>query len=463
MTSEDARQETARFRFGIIAPLIVRPLEPGERAEILRDISSRLWQLGDGRTVRIHPRTVTRWVQRYKQRGYPGLLPEERIDTGKRRLLSEAVVQRAIELRREDPERSVRRIIKIMEYEGLVAEGEVKRTTLSRALCREGMSRAEVTRSTETFRPREAPYPNALWQMDTQHALYLPAGNRRRKVYLIACLDDYSRHVVARLYLQDNRPAMADLLRRAILARGLPVSLYTDNGASFRSHLLQDACGELGVDLRHSRPYRPQGRGKVERYFLTVDRQWNREAQHLIDVGKLTNLEELQRFFAAWLEGEYNSRVHSATKETPNARLQHVHPDHPRLFADPLKLERAFLVKEERIVSAAGTISVQGVDYEVDAALARRKITVRFDPYDLTRIHVEHEGKDFGIALPLDLTRGQEEKPAPATAQAEERTPFHELMQRHDEQQRNCAAGRLRFTEASQSGTPTAPPKEGAR
>ena len=86
----------------------------------------------------------------------------------------------------------------------------------------------------------------------------------------------------------------------------------------------------------------------------------------------------------------------------------------------------------------------------MDAALAKRRITIRFDPYDLTHIHVEHEGKDFGLALPLVLTHGQEQRTVPAAAQAEERTPFHELMQRHDEQQRNLAAGRMRFTQASQ-------------
>ena len=458
MTSEDARQETARFRFGIIAPLVVRPLEPGERAEILRDISSRLWPLGDGRTVRVHPRTVTRWVQRYKERGYPGLLPEERLDKGVRRQLSEAVVQRAIELRREDPERSVMRIIKLMEYEGITQEGEVKRTTLSRALCREGMSRAEVTRPKEIFRPRESPYPNALWQMDTQDALRLPGEGGRRRVYLVACIDDYSRHVVARLYLHDNRPAMADLLRRAILARGKPESLYVDNGSSFRSHLLEDACGELGIDLRHSRPYRPQGRGKVERLFATVDVQWNREAQHLIDAGRIATPEELQRFFAAWLESEYNSHVHSATKETPNARLQHMHPEHPRAFPDPLRLERAFLVKEERTVSAMGTISLQGEDFEVDSALARRRVTIRFDPYDLARIHVEHEGREFGLATPVDLTRGRSHMPsqpdgasAPAPLPL---TPFHELMQQHDEAVRQTAAGRMRFTRRGEPDEP---------
>ena len=128
-----------------------------------------------------------------------------------------------------------------------------------------------------------------------------------------------------------------------------------------------------------------------------------------------------------------------------------------------MKLDRAFLIKEERSVSTTGTISVQGEDYEVDAALARRKITIRFDPYDLTRIHVEHEGKDFGLALPLVLKRGQLVEPAAATPQAEERTPFHELMQQHDEQQRNLAAGRLRFTKGSHEGAPVAPREEEAR
>ncbi|MDA8344409.1 MAG: hypothetical protein M0Z66_02875 [Thermaerobacter sp.] len=121
-----------------------------------------------------------------------GLLPEERLDKGTRRLLSEEVLQRAI---------------KLLEYERIAQAGEVKRTTLSRAFCRQGMSRAEVTRSKETFRPREAPYPNALWQMDTQHVLVLPTGRGLRRINLVGCIDDYSRHVVARLYLQDNRPS----------------------------------------------------------------------------------------------------------------------------------------------------------------------------------------------------------------------------------------------------------------
>jgi putative transposase len=446
---EDARQRTATFRFEVIAPLVVRTLQPKERAHLLRDLAGRLWKLPDGRVIRIHARTIARWVARYRALGYAGLLPEVRSDRGRSRVLSEHLVARAVALRQEDPERSVLQIIRLLELEGLAEPGRLKRTTVGDALCRAGVSRAEVTRRKETFRLRESPYPNALWQIDTCQILHLPdAHGRRRTVHLVACLDDYSRHVVARLYLADDRPALADLLKRAIVARGKPEILYSDNGSAYRSNLLARACAELAIAPKHTRPYRPQGRGKVERFFRTAERQWGREAQALIDAGRLTALEDCQKFFAAWLHSEYNTRVHSATGETPAARLAHAHPDHPTVWVDPQALARAFRWTETRTVGPAGTISLEGNDYQVDPALARRKVTVRFDPYDLSHIEVEYEGQSYGLAEPVDLHRThstQVQAPTPDPPAPAERTPLHQLLQRHDEAERFRQAGRTRF------------------
>lgn len=454
MNHEESRQTAATFRFGVIAPLVVRPLGPRERAHILRDLSTRLWKTPDGRVIRVHGRTIARWVARYRAQGFAGLLPEARVDRGAHRRLPEQVLARAIALRQEDPERSVRTLIRILELEGAAPPGQVKRTTLSHALCRAGISRAEVTRSKETFRLREAPYPNALWQADTQQALHLPDGaGRRRTLHLVACLDDYSRHVVARLYPADDRPALADLLKRAILARGKPEILYCDNGASYRSHMLAGACAQLGVELRHARPYRPQGKGKLERWFRTADLHFNREAQALIDQGRITTLDQLQQFLAAWLESEYNTRVHSSTHETPSARLGHVHPDHPLVWVDPETLHRAFLWVQTRTVTAVGTISVEGNDYQVDPALARRKVTVRFDPYDLRRIHVEWEGRSYGEATPLELAREYSRGVRPpardeaATPDQPERTSLLDMVRDQDERERFARAGRTRFAD----------------
>ena len=229
LLSDAARQAVATFRFEVIAPLAVRKMRPGERAHIVRDLSGRLWNMPDGRTIRIHARTITRWLARYKAQGYAGLMPEERADRGTGRVLGEQIVTRAIALRQEDPERSVLQIIRIMELEGLAEPGTIKRTTLGEALCRAGVSRAEVTRNKQTFRLRESPYPNAMWQIDTCQIVKLPdAQGRRHTLHLVACLDDYSRHVVAHIYPADDRPALADLLKRAIIARGKPAQLYSD-------------------------------------------------------------------------------------------------------------------------------------------------------------------------------------------------------------------------------------------
>jgi len=456
LSTEESRQAIAVFRFEVIAPLVVRPLQPGERSHLLLELSNRLWKTPDGRVIRIHQRTIARWVARYRERGFAGLLPEVRLDHGHHRLLSDEVLAKAILLRQEDPERSIQAIIRILELEGVVEVGQVKRTTLSHALCRAGASRAEVSRSKETFRLRESPYPNAMWQIDTQEALRIPdASGRRRTLYLVAAIDDYSRHVVARFYTADNRPSLADLLKRAIIQRGRPEILYADNGANYRSRLLALACAQLGIELRHAQPYRPQGKGKIERWFKTADIRHNREAQALIDSGRIKTLEEVQEFFSAWLQNEYNSRIHSATKEAPNDRIRRVDPAHPLLWVSPDELAKAFLAVETRVVTSVGTISLEGNEYQVDPRLSRQKVTVRFDPYDLTHVFVERDGTSYGEASPVNLlSEERRELPRKESEERPERTSFLALVRAEDELRRFKEAGRMSFAQKDPGDRP---------
>jgi len=456
LNPEDARTVVARFRFSVIAPLVVRALDKGEQAHLLADLSSRLWQTPDGSTVHIHRRTITRWLARYRRQGFVGLMPEPRTDRGARIRLADDIVTRAAELRREDPQRSVRTLIRIMELEGLALPGAIKRSTLAHALCRMGVSRAELARPTETFQRRQSDYPGAMWQIDTQLALNMPDGTgRRRPVYLVATIDDYSRHVVARYYWRDNRPSLEDLLKRAIVLRGKPEILYCDNGANYRSKMLETACAFLAIDLRHAKPYRPQGKGKIERWFKTAD-AFNREAQALIDHGSLKTIDQLHEFFSAWLEGEYNNRIHSATRDTPNARLRRVDPGHPVVHVDPDALATAFLWTEQRKVTAVATISVQGNEYQTDPALARRTITVRYDPYDLSRIHVEFQGQAFADALPLSLRRDTSPELPPKddgqVPAATPPTPFLALVKDQDAAARRERLGQTRFAAVTGDG-----------
>lgn len=192
-------------------------------------------------------------------------------------------------------------------------------------------------------------------------------------------------------------------------------------------------------------------KGKIERWFKTAD-TFNREAQALIDHGSLATIDQLQEFFSAWLESEYNSRVHSSTHEAPNARFGRVDPRHPVVRVDPDLLNKAFLWTESRKVTAVATISVQGNDYQVDPGLSRRTITVRYDPYDLARIHVEFSGQTFADATPLVLRRdtspelppktdGQAPPPAQATA-------FLALVKESEQTARRERLGQTRFANA---------------
>ena len=211
--------------------------------------------------------------------------------------------------------------------------------------------------------------------------------------------------------------------------------------------MLATACAKLGIEPRHTRPYKPQGRGKVERLFLTIERQWGREAQALMDAGRITTLDEVQRFFAAWLN-EYNARVHSSTKDTPNTRLGLVHPDHPIAWVAPDVLADAFLWSQTRTVTAVGTISLEGHDFEVAPELAHRKITLWFDPYDLSRILVEHDGHSYGVATPLGKlpAHSRHVRPPQEPAKPEtDRTRFDQLLTSHDEAAAFEQAGYMHF------------------
>ena len=194
---------------------------------------------------------------------------------------------------------------------------------------------------------------------------------------------------------------MEDSLKKAILRYGVPEQFYFDNGAAFSSHHLARICGKLGIQLSHSRPYKPQGRGKIERLFRFVDTSFKPEAYQQIEQGKIQTLEELNQALTSWIDGYYHQRKHGSTK--PNERL-HSHPRQMKHI--PLtELQEIFLWEEERTVDLAGCISLDGNQYEVDSELCKQKVLLRYDPFDLSRIQVWYDGQQWDDAKVLDLTR----------------------------------------------------------
>ena len=236
------------------------------------------------------------------------------------------MLQEAVRLRKQRPERSVEQLIFLLEEGGVVPPGSLAASTLSRHLRKAGVSRKDLltAETTKGFRRFEAADAHLSWQFDFQHTLYLPDPKdtkKRKKAILFAMIDDYSRYIVhAEFYWDEKLPRMEDSLKKAILKHGIPKQFYLDNGSAFSSHHLVRICGKLGIRLSHSRVRRPQGRGKIERWFRFVDTSFKPEAYAEIEQGRLTTLAQLNAGLAAWLDGYYHLREHGSTKQTPRAR-----------------------------------------------------------------------------------------------------------------------------------------------
>jgi hypothetical protein len=269
-----------------------------------------------------------------------------------------------------------------------------------------------------------------------------------RRAHLFAFLDDHSRLVpYAEWFWEEALPRMERVLKLAILRRGLPQALYVDNGLVYASTQFGAALATLGIRRLHSRPYSPQGRGKIERWFGEVRQEFLPEVQ----VCHIPTLEKLNASFWAWLEVIYHRRIHSETGQSPLERYQQGLAQVKS--ADPVILQKAFLWRERRKVSRSATISLQGNTYAVDPQLIGRTIELRFDPFQLDQLEVWLDGKSLGPARVLKLEHGQHLAvagltAAPATRTQQAKLDFLAALRAEYEQLLREELGHIPFSKA---------------
>lgn len=414
----------AQFRYTVIAPLVTRTLTYGEQRALLRDLVARPWTDPTGRARLLHVRTVERWVAAYRAGGWDALRPVPRRDHGSVRALTPAVLAQALQLRAEDPHRSVRQVVRLLEVAGVVAPGAVAYSTLTRHFRAQGWEPPAGPRPADTFRRRQAPYANAEWQADTQLTWKLPDPHhpdRQRQVYLVAVIDDATRYLVgAQFFFQENRPRLEEVLKGAVVRYGVPEIFPCDNGAIDASAYLSRVCAELRIDLRHSAVRRPEGKGKIERFFRRVDQPFTHEARALIAQGDCTTWADLNTLWRAWVaDGYHTVPHHGLAGQTPAAAWATSRTTHPPRTVDWARVHHAFLWTESRRVDKTGVIQLVGNRYEVASVLAGRTVVCRYDPFDLQAVHITYPGQDYPDAVPLVLRHHRHrEVPAPEPADA---------------------------------------------
>ena len=409
-------EQMAAFRYGLIAPIVSRqtPMIPGELKRQLEQIASLSYTIPGSHKNQVSVRTLERFMANYRKEGWDGLKPKKRPQKNAIALPA-FVLQKAIELRRERPERSVEQIIYLLEHCGMATEGTLAPSTLSRHLRKAGVSRQELLQAVESSRGHrrfEVEDVHLMWQADFQHTLYLPDPlnpKKRKKAMLFAIIDDFSRAIVhGEFYWDEKLPRLEDALKKAILRHGVPAQFYCDNGSAFSSHHLVRICAKLNIKLSHSRAYKPMGRGKIERFFRFIDTSFRPEAHVQIENGSLSTLKQLNEAFTSWLEGYYHLRIHGSTGQSPNDRVAGLKRTMRRVSM--VELTEIFLWEQSRKVDKTGCVSVFGNIFEVPAHLSSQTVTLRFDPYDLSLMQVWHEGNRLPDARLLDLNRSIHER-----------------------------------------------------
>jgi putative transposase len=395
------------FWCSLLSPLVLGEIPVANREAYFRTLAQEERLLPNGKRKRISVRTLRRWWHRLRSEGVQGTARRTRRDRGRPRAKLQPLLERAVQLKREQPRRSHVVINRILRREFGRA---VPRSTLYRHLRLQGATRRKLGASQEKIRCRwTRDQPDALWVGDFEDGPPVIHQGEAVQTYLSAWIDCHSRYVVeARYYLRENFDILIDSLLRAWSRHGTPRELYVDNAKIYHADALKLACTELHTKLLHRPPRDPPAGGLIERFIQTLQGQLEAE----IRAARPLSLGDINRVLQAWLTQEYHAAVNSETEQAPTARYDAT----PRL-ARPVRLESVvplFYARERRTVNEIHSdVTIDRQHFAVDPAWRGDRVEVRYDPFQTEAIL---DGAYLGVGRLYQREKGYHPQPAPPAA-----------------------------------------------
>ncbi|MCK5505890.1 MAG: transposase [Thermodesulfovibrionia bacterium] len=345
-------------------------------------------------------RTIQTWRSRYLKNGITSMGTAERSDKGKARKVSPEELMEAINSALPhfmEGNYNKSDIYRFCIEKGFLSKDRISATTFYRFIREYDLldSKQADDKKRLAFSMQ---YANELWQADTMYGPFVQDGSKgKRRTYLIAFIDDASRVLChGQFFFEENVDSMVKALRSAFYKRGIPQQLYVDNGAIYCSAEITLICARIGCVLRHAPVRDGAAKGKIEKFFRRVRQQF------LNRVLNLSTLEILNRQFTDYVEGQYNTTVHSAIGMKPIDRfgmdLKHVR------FLPPSEVnDELFFAEETRKVKKDNTFSFKNIRYETPVDLRDKIITVRYERSRRDRIIIYYKNQRMGQARKLDL------------------------------------------------------------
>jgi len=401
------QQAWARLRFLVVGPLLADPPEPGTVGTALGELASKTWKhpADPTREVKFGRSTIERWYYQAKAVEDPvaTLARRPRADCGKFKVVRPALVEELARQYGAHPGWSCQlhydNLVELVrgkeeKYGKMPSYNTIRRLMQSRAWFRRRLPKKATpgqVRALERLEQREvrlfeASAVHALWHFDFHH------GSRRvvdekglwHTPMCLCILDDRSRlccHI--QWFLAEDTRSLIHGLVQAFCKRGLPRSLLHDNGSAMIAAETTEGLVRLGIVSHPTLPYSPDQNGKQERFWATLE---GRLVAMLDRVDRLT-LDLLNRSTQAWIEGEYNQRVHEEIGKTPVARMLEG-PDVSRTAPDLETMRRYFTRSETRTQRRSdGTIRVGGLRFEIPSRFRTlTTVRVRWRQWDLAEI-----------------------------------------------------------------------------
>lgn len=403
MQLDDKMRETiALKKFSIVAPVLNGQI-PNQKSYFTK-ICEKPIELPYYGSKSYTPKTLQYWASSYLKDGIDALKPGYRSDKGKHRKIGNEILQRVKEIKSEFPKMQIKLI-----YETLVAEGTIASRMVSLSTFYRFMEDIHINK--ELLKDNEEKdlkrfsheFINELWQTDTMYGPYIRMGKSKKQTYLLAYIDDASRLIThGEFYFSQSFNVLRSSFKDAIMKRGVPKMLYTDNGKIYRSQQLEYICASIGCSLIHTKFFSPYQKGKIERFFNTVRTRFLSR----INPTEIKDIEELNVKFREWLDSDYQRKTHSSLSMSP-LDLFMSQVSRINIFNDINYLNECFLVRVSRKINNDATLQLDNILYETEQKFSGERLEIRYDPEmicsDNSKVFLYREGIKVGEAIKINF------------------------------------------------------------
>ena len=434
-----SHERWAHFRFSVVGPLLAAPPAHGQLQAQLKELAAQKWcHPISGQWVLFGFSTIERWF--YKALGakagpVEALKRKIRSNHGEHPSLSAQLIELLTAQYRQHPSWSYQlhadNLAVVLEQQPqlgpMPSYASVVRFMKSHGLFKRarrgpvhspGAQAAEHRYEAREVRSYESEYVNGLWHLDFHHGSLRVLRSDGQWAYpiLLGILDDHSRlccHM--QWYLAEGARELCHGLSQAFQKRDLPRSILFDNGSAMIAAETEQGLTGLGVLFDNTLPFSPFQNGKQESFWGQIEGRLLPMLEGVVDL----TLPQLNEASQAWMECEYNRKLHSEIGQTPLRRfLDDKNVGQPCPSTE--KLQRAFTTEVRRRQRRSdGTLTLDGVRFEVPSRFGHlEELWLRYASWDLSTVYLadRQTGAILCRIYPVDKKKNAEGRRAPRTS-----------------------------------------------